>query len=396
MAAPMNKSVSLNMIVKNEAKVIRRCLESVRPFIDTWVIVDTGSTDGTQDIIRDYFKDIPGELFERPWKDFGHNRTEAIRLAEGRADYLLLCDADMKLIVHDNAWKEKLEADAYLVSQRHNELSYRNIRLVNARMTGDSRWRYWGSTHEYIDCLKPDTPFCKTITDLIEFQDHADGGSKSEKYTRDAALLEREIKSIYALEREVAKNPKRDDLHEKLAELSVLKPRSVFYLAQTYRDLGEDKKSLEMYQLRATMGGWAEEVWYSLFEVAKLSERLKLDASLVIQRYLDAYEARPQRAEPLVQLARFYREQEKYALAHLFSSKAKTIPRPDDTLFIDVATYEWRALDEYAVASYWVGNYRECAEACETLLKNSAVPMNQLARITENLNFALKKMGKLS
>ena len=42
------QTICLNMIVRNEAPVIRRCLDSVMPIIDSWVIVDTGSTDGTQ------------------------------------------------------------------------------------------------------------------------------------------------------------------------------------------------------------------------------------------------------------------------------------------------------------------------------------------------------------
>lgn len=77
---PSGQKICLSMIVKNEAPVIRRCLDSVKPVIDHWIIVDTGSTDGTQDIIRAAMADIPGTLVERPWVDFAYNRTEALDL----------------------------------------------------------------------------------------------------------------------------------------------------------------------------------------------------------------------------------------------------------------------------------------------------------------------------
>ena len=64
------KTLCLNMIVKNESHVIKRCLDSVKPIIDYWVIFDTGSTDGTQRIIQEVLKDIPGQLHERPWVNF--------------------------------------------------------------------------------------------------------------------------------------------------------------------------------------------------------------------------------------------------------------------------------------------------------------------------------------
>ena len=74
-------SICLNMIVKNEAHVIERCLASARPLIDAWCIVDTGSSDGTQGKIGELMAGIPGTLHERPWKNFGHNRGEALDLA---------------------------------------------------------------------------------------------------------------------------------------------------------------------------------------------------------------------------------------------------------------------------------------------------------------------------
>jgi glycosyltransferase involved in cell wall biosynthesis len=57
------------MIVRDESAVIERLLASVHGTIDTWVICDTGSTDGTQAIIRQTLADIPGTLHETVWRD---------------------------------------------------------------------------------------------------------------------------------------------------------------------------------------------------------------------------------------------------------------------------------------------------------------------------------------
>ena len=81
-------TICLNMIVKNESTVIKRCLDSVKAIIDYWVICDTGSTDNTREIVEECLKDIPGELHERPWVSFSHNRNECLRLSRGKADYL--------------------------------------------------------------------------------------------------------------------------------------------------------------------------------------------------------------------------------------------------------------------------------------------------------------------
>jgi len=93
-------TVCLSMIVKNETHIINECLDSMWQYIDYWIIVDTGSTDGTQDLIRNFFaeKGIPGELIERPWVNFGHNRSEALALCEGKADYAWMIDADDRIV----------------------------------------------------------------------------------------------------------------------------------------------------------------------------------------------------------------------------------------------------------------------------------------------------------
>src|ERR1700722_1191850 len=118
------RTICLSMIVKNEAPVIRRCLDSVRSIIDYWVIVDTGSSDGTQDIIRDHLKDLPGELHERPWRDFAHNRSEALTLARAHGDYSLIIDADDVLEIPEGFQLPDLTADSYVVDIKDNATNY--------------------------------------------------------------------------------------------------------------------------------------------------------------------------------------------------------------------------------------------------------------------------------
>src|SRR5271155_988950 len=134
------------MIVKNEAPVIRRCLDSVLPIIDHWVIVDTGSTDGTQDIIREHLKDLPGELHERPWRDFAHNRSEALTLARPHAAYSLIIDADDVLEIPAGFQVPELTADSYVLDIQDTTIRYQRTQVVrNTRP-----WRYVGVLHEFL------------------------------------------------------------------------------------------------------------------------------------------------------------------------------------------------------------------------------------------------------
>ena len=86
------KTVSLVMIVRDEAATIQRCLASVKPWIDHWAITDTGSVDQTREIIKEELASIPGELHEIPWTNFGQARSTSMAFARGKADYHLLLD----------------------------------------------------------------------------------------------------------------------------------------------------------------------------------------------------------------------------------------------------------------------------------------------------------------
>jgi len=355
------------MIVKDEAAVIERCLRSVRPFVDCWSIVDTGSTDGTQRLIAAAFADLPGELHERPWRDFGQNRTEALALARPWADYSLVIDADETFDAPPGFRLPELSADGYYTRHRgiQSTVTFDRLQFIKA----DAPWRYEGVLHEVALCEGAhrtavlEGPLC-----VGHFDSARNQADPKEKYGRDAAVLER------ALQQEPDN------------------ARYRYYLACSYRDAGMPEKALENFALRADMGGWDEEVWHSLHLMGVLAADLdKYHAAVAAQ--LRAYQLRPRRAEPLCALAQLHRARKEHHLSYLFARQAARIPRPDDRLFVDDSVYTWRSLDELCVAAYWVGEYAESRDAAQELLRGNAVPQEHVARVRENLQFAEEKLG---
>ncbi len=358
-------SICLSMIVKNEARVIARCLRSVLPLLSSWVIVDTGSTDGTQEIVREVMKDLPGELYERPWRDFASNRNEALELAEGRADYLLVIDADDTLSFSPDLTVPPLTENEYSLLVQYGSMSHWRSHLFRA----DAGFHYVGVVHEVVVGGKG-VPATRLPGITYHCTTEGARSADPEKYRKDAAAL------TAALEKEPGN------------------ARYTFYLAQSHRDAGEPEKAIEVYERRVAMGGWAEEVWYSLYQVAMLTMRLERPAPEVIAAFLRAYEYRPSRAEAFYQLAAYLRNKGRLAAAYPFAKVASETPRPGDALFIDDGVYTWCALDELAVAAYWTDHPTEALEASERLLANPAVPAGHRDRIQKNAEFSRAKIGR--
>ena len=352
-------SICLCMIVKNEAQVIERCLASVRGLIDYWVISDTGSTDGTQELIRAALAGIPGELHQEPWVDFGHNRTRNIRHARGRSDYLLLIDADM--VVRQEGELPELSADSYLVRHR-SDTEYRVKRLVR----GGADWRYVGSTHEYL--TTDDRDVAATI-DAISVEHFADGGSRADKFTRDARLLRAELD--------------RDPGNS----------RAVFYLAQTLRDLGETAAAIDLYERRAGMGGWEEEVYYALLQAGVLRAG-DGDWPGAMDALVRAGEVRPQRLEASYELASRLRLMGRYQAAHAFTRAGLGRPQPDDWLFVQPWIYRWGLLFEHSIAAYWTGDPQGSLAACDRLLALDDLPAPYREQAQVNREFAVRRLAE--
>jgi len=369
----MKNDLVLSMIVKNEAHIIEQCLNSVKPFITHWCIADTGSTDGTQDIIRKCMKDFPGEVVQHDWQNFGHNRT--IGLEAGRAlyrtyqttsftstgePYFLVMDADDTLIPDENFKMPYLTQDIYHLMIDFNGYRYRRPQVFKL----NKPFFYKDVLHEYLECSES---FNRGLLEGLTYKIVGGGGRSAnpDKYKRDAELLQRELN----------KDPKNC--------------RYAYYLAQSLRDAGLAKNALQAYDRRAAMPGWDEETWAAMYEAAKITERLGEKEQKIISRYLKCFEFRPRRAEPLYEIARYYRSIDKLKLGFVYASAAMEIPIPDDHLILDKSVYNWRILDEYAIAAYWSGFKEKSLAANKKLLDSGFLPLDQLDRIKKNYEFSL-------
>ena len=327
-------SLCLNMIVKNEADRISRCLVSVLPYVKSVVILDTGSTDATEAITEQLCKEHNVRLVYRHgnFENFSQARNDAFKIAQEfnsatpYAQFALLMDADMELVVDEGYSFKDLDANAlsYDMMQKGGAVSYANRRIVNLNW---GKAPYVGVTHEYIDVQSAG------MISSARFIDHADGSNREGKFIRDAQLLEADLK------------------------LDPNNGRSLYYLGNTYRDWGGTDKTVlpyaaDAYRKRIALGGWDEETHSAMMHLAGV-EKARGDEPTFVNQMVEAYSFRPSRAEPLYDLAQHFREKGSNSAALMFAKTGLTIKRPNDQLFVNDFVYNHGLRYEYSIAGYY-------------------------------------------
>ncbi|MBS0626083.1 MAG: glycosyltransferase family 2 protein [Verrucomicrobia bacterium] len=293
------KKLCLNMIVKNENHVIHRCLSALKDHIDYWVIVDTGSTDGTQEAIREIMEGCPGELYERPWVNFEHNRNEALDLARGKGDYILFVDADEVMNFLPSFNKEALDRDFYLLKTVSDGHEFFFPKLIR----DDAEWEWTHVLHEFIRHKGNATGEILDDIWTLSVQDGARSRDPNKLY-----------KDIDILKKAIKKEP--------------YNPRYYFYLGQTYSSANEYELALENYEIRGNMEGDKDETFWALYCVGHMQETLNMDPSVCIKSYCRAFKFDPTRAEPLERIANYYFQNDCMPLAYILMKYAQTLPTP--------------------------------------------------------------------
>jgi len=355
----MKKTICLNMIVKNEAIVMERCLASVKKLIDYWVIVDTGSTDGTQKIIEDFLKDIPGELYERPWVNFAFNRNEALLLAKSKGDYLLFIDADEFLEFSDSSSLPSLDKDYYMSLYLTGASTSLRTLLINCRFD----WKWNGIIHENVECAEVNN---RGILNQVMKRGTFDGNRSKDlqkKFRHDIELLER------------------------VAQKEPQNTRNRFHLARHYEAVHEYELALKNYEMRAMVGDSCPEVFYSFYRMGLIQKELGISSEIFINNYLKAFQSRTWRAEPLYSLTEYFMDIKSYFLGYLISKIVMTDAIFNDYYLTINKVYDYELLSQYVECAFRLGKYQEAYKGLKRLLAVQSLPSD--IRVSSEKNLAL-------
>jgi glycosyltransferase involved in cell wall biosynthesis len=422
------------MIVKDEAHGIARTLRAAKPYVDRWCILDTGSTDGTEEVIEREMAGVDGFVKRQDFVDFATSRNALLRITstwDAAGEFLLLLDAD-DILEGGEALRAFLQnertclacrppygtekaghcpvcggmsgrigsaGEAFYLRMSEGACEWQSARVVRADAVDTSQrpeecddtcdqwgpckrcdwsggWRYVGAVHEVL--VHPHRP-APTIT-IPNVRIRHERGPVSADRMR--ARLERDVALLTSA-------AEQGD------------PRAVFYLAQSYKRMGRGAEAAPWFARRIAIGrsaGFWEEVYDSMFELARLSSWTEEHGGALFW-FLRAHAFDPRRAEPLYEIAAHYlhaakakreaggkswRRQEEDALAFLFARRAAELPRPDGALFVNAEVYTWRAADVLAQAAWWCGEYETGERAARQAVEHGPA---EAMHLRENLRF---------
>lgn len=354
------------MIVKDEAPIIKRCLLSVIPYIDYYIISDTGSSDETKKIIKETMDEagIEGEIHDDIWVDFGFNRSKVLERCYGKTKWAIMIDADDS--IEGNLPIDKLsdEIDSYTVLLEKDNCQWRRTQIFNFTR---KKWRYEEPLHEYPAC-DGEAVSGDLCGDYI-WKARCEGNrnqNPTEKYRKDYELLKKHLKQ----------NPNDS--------------RKQFYAAQSAFDAFMYKNAEEEYLKRIYLGGWYEEIFYSWYRIGMARWRQNKSTNSIIEAFTKAFEASPSRLEPVVSLSWYYRSINRPVAGFMVALAGLNIKETKDILFVDKECYTWRIYDEVASTAFYANRPDIGIPCCKKLLQENLAPKSEIPRILGNLKLYCK------
>lgn len=365
-------SICLNMIVKNESHVITKTLENIldQVPITYWVIADTGSTDNTKEMIQAFFDDrqIPGELLDHEWVNFGHNRQQVLEAAQDKTDYVFFFDADDR--IEGQLPLPDFKARGYYFILRDEDDSTQYHRPLLVKNDGSFYWR--AVLHEYLLDRKGET-YTIIEGDYVVRSCRTGGRSlEPDKYKKDALVLEK------ALE---------DGIDPDLTN------RYMFYAAQSWMAAGDSEKGAYWYHKRAEAGGWDQELYVAHYRLGLHYGANKEDAK-AIYHWLCGAEAFPRAVEPWYQLSRINSWSNRHKVAYTFAKRAVEAvdAGPGGYLFQNKDIVQYWAYYELFMNAFYHDKLADSYYALKGLIKRDApswLYTNELDKVEQLRPYAL-------
>jgi tetratricopeptide (TPR) repeat protein len=345
--------ISLMMIVKNETKTLPRLIESVLPLIKSWRIIDTGSTDGTQAVIQELLGHLPGQLIERPWVNFGHNRSELVAEFHPTADFGLLLDADQIVEFDEDIWSSTMEiSDKYLLKVYEGVLLYRLAYLVKAQ----PGFKYVGSTHEI---LTADFAMQRVMYDKISVRHIGDGGAKADKFERDEKML-------------------LEDIADRKANA-----RTYFYLGQTQAAMRKNDAAISNYENCLRLSNWNEEKFITCLRAGRIL--FSTEPQRALEFFEQGNQILPSRLECAYEAARVLANLKEHEKAVEVLTQAISVSNRNHSLFVESWIYSWGAQMQLGVSQWWSGDKGSAKATFERALLAEDLTDTGRARLHSNL-----------
>jgi glycosyltransferase involved in cell wall biosynthesis len=357
--------LALNFICKDESHVIETMLESAKGLVDLIVVNDTGSTDGTQQIIKNFGEkyNIPTYVFERPFDDFEKSRNHAMQMLREVVKDLgwdaskvhgFWFDCDETLVIDTKFNKDQFTKDLYMINTYIGQMKYTR----NTFFKVSKPFRWYGPVHEFIVCDEQNitSGLAEGISVDVKMTGSSWQGDISKKY----------LSHAHKLEAYIAEN--RQD------------PRWIFYTAQSFHDSASMKdnkdenderlrRAIHYYRERVSRNdGYPEELYYSQYRIGTIMRILDEPWNMTHQELLKAYAMDPLRAESIKVIIDYYLQMNEWHMAYLYTKFAKTNfhmknPYPSRLLFVDEATYVWKIAEAHSAACYYTNRMEEAKSA---------------------------------
>jgi glycosyltransferase involved in cell wall biosynthesis len=385
----------LTQIMKNESHIAERMLNSILPIVDGVVVVDTGSTDNSIQIVKDWGikNNIETYVFEMPFDNFCNTRNHSFEKAremflsknDGHTYYNFWLDFDEQMIVDKTFNKQKLDRDLYMLNTNIGQMRYTRNELCRL----DKAFSWYGVVHEFI--ISKEKNITSGIVEGLSVNVQMDGGSWkgdiAAKYKGHAHTLEKYI------------DQDRKD------------PRWIFYTAQSYHDSScvkdnreenEDRlrRSIRYYKERVSRpDGYPEEIFYSQYRIGTIMRALEEPWNLVHTELLKAYSIDPMRGEPIKSIIDYYLQLGDWNMAYMYSSFAVKVfhnnsPYPKRLLFVDESLYIWKFLEAHSAACFYTNRKSEAKQTYQDMVKISKekpeyFSQQDLDKIQQNSQFFL-------